>query len=235
VDALSQARQGARSRLTERTLTLNDDLHLPANELADAEALRFGKSLERAHEITERKPELAACEARITALLPAVAVRIPPRAVPTSRLRGRGNRARTRREHARSRGEPALHCHAAIGAASERAGLHDDVSATRHRGIWSCFRPGRRDGTCSRKQPAVLARPPPSRCQCCTGYRTDPLNVGACAVSSSCPRASWRCRWPRRSTRTPAVAASASFLSTVPRCASRYGRCNAEPTSWSAR
>jgi hypothetical protein len=30
----------------------------------------------------------------------------------------------------------------AIDAANERAGLHDDVSATRHRSIWSCFRPG---------------------------------------------------------------------------------------------
>jgi hypothetical protein len=51
VDALSQAREGARSRLTERTPTPNGDLQLPADELADAEVLRFGKSLERAHEI----------------------------------------------------------------------------------------------------------------------------------------------------------------------------------------
>ena len=53
---------------------------------------------------------------------------------------------------------------------------------------------------------------------------------------SSCRRASWRCRWPKRSTSTPAAAASPSCRSSAaPRCSSRSARSSAAPTSSSRR
>ena len=61
------------------------------------------------------------------------------------------------------------------------------------------------------------ARPRRSRCRCCSASREEAGPRGRTTAWSSCRRASWRCRWPRRSTSTGRGSASGSCRSTAAR------------------
>ena len=84
-------------------------------------------------------------------------------------------------------------------------------SATRSRRRSSARRSRRcsRGATCSARPRPAPARPPRSRCRCCSGSSR---RAGAARPTarrwSWCRRASWRCRWPRRCTATAARSAA---------------------------